>query len=176
MDTAAPAGTTGFDLEVKHRGRKSPRANSRPLALEIRGLVDVVHGPGVVDLEQLHPFGVLLDELARAIVSVQRRQLVEKPPGETHRMPAFAAIHRSRDRRALRDGLGNDANRFGPQERHVSKRDHPAISLRSGAYACRKAGAHALCRVLANDSAASGIAQDPGELLCAWPDDRDRFG
>src|SRR5438445_4041000 len=101
----------------------APRANSGPLALEIRRLVDVVHGPGVIDVKQLHPFGVLLDELARAVVSVQGRELFVEARRESDRGPALTVARRRGDRCALLQDLRDDPDRFGTDERHVGERD-----------------------------------------------------
>src|SRR6266516_4314258 len=79
-----------------HRQAPPPRLVSRalisrprPLPLEVRKLVDVVHDTGVIDLEDLHPFGMVLYELARAVVAVQGGKFLVEAPRESDRMSAL---------------------------------------------------------------------------------------
>src|SRR5882762_10353518 len=165
MGTATPACPTGFDLEVKRLGREAPHVNSRPLALEVRRLVDVVYDTGVIDLEDLHPFGVLSQELARAVVAVQGRKFLVEAPRESDRVPALAMERRRGDRCALLQSFRDDPDGFGTDERHVSERDDPTLRVGSRAHAGGKARSHTLARVLAHDSVAAGIAQHFSEPL-----------
>src|SRR6266850_2660256 len=171
---SSDAGLLAGSAQTYHRAE--PRANSRPLAFEIRRLVDIAHDPGIVDLEQFHPFGVSLEELTRTILAAQGRKLLVEPPRESDRMSALAVERRCGDRCAFLEGLGDDPDRFGTDERHVGERDDPTIGVGSRAQAGGEARSHALARVLAHDRVATGVAQQLAELLRARPDDRDGFG
>jgi hypothetical protein len=67
VDTGLLAGS------VRNLPQGGAARESRPLAFEIRRLIDIAHDPGIIDLEQFHPFGVSLEELTRTIVAAQGR-------------------------------------------------------------------------------------------------------
>src|SRR5439155_27325698 len=121
--------------------RLVPRAlisRPRPLALEIRKFVDVVHDTGVIDLKDLHPFGMLPQELARAVVAAQGRELFVEAQRESDRMSTLTAERRRGDRCAFLQGFRDDPDGFGTDERHVGARDHPTFRVGVRVYPCGK--------------------------------------
>src|SRR5262249_25751832 len=96
---------------------------------EIFGTIDVAEDAGVVAVDELDGGARALQEFARAGVTGEALEAAAEPRRESDGMPALAPPRGRNDRRARGQPLDDAPDRFRTNERHVGKRDHPAVRV-----------------------------------------------
>src|SRR4030095_10064735 len=98
-------------------------------ARKVRLAVHIHKYSGVLASYQLHIVTVPIQHRARALVAIERGELIAQCSAKGHGMPALSFVCRRCDQGAASYSVHNAFDRFRRDSGHVSERDYPSTGL-----------------------------------------------